>query len=199
MGGAIVNVSGKPARWGGIAARVAGWSALVIGLSVALLVGALAQAIAPHGIVGYVLGGLIGAGTLAVSTGLLIGGRSLEKSGEHTERAVQEQTLFGLAKTRSGIVTSVEAARALDMEVQDADRLLSDMAKRADGAFLLEVDDNGTLYYVLREQGDALHISDGPARPRVRVEPGEHDAEYPPPSSADDFTIDCNDRKAKGP
>ena len=89
-------------------------------------------------------------------------GRSLEKSGEHTERAVQEQTLFGLAKSHSGIVTAVEAARALDMEVQDADRLLSDMAKRADGRVSLEVDNNGSLYYVLREQGDALHISVGP-------------------------------------
>ena len=47
-----VNVAGQPSQVGGTVARVMGWLALVGGLFVALLLGALFQALFPAGIVG---------------------------------------------------------------------------------------------------------------------------------------------------
>ncbi|HMJ12454.1 MAG TPA: hypothetical protein VK524_13610, partial [Polyangiaceae bacterium] len=42
----ILNVAGKPARIGGIAARFFGWGALIVGLFLALTLGLIIQAVA---------------------------------------------------------------------------------------------------------------------------------------------------------
>lgn len=191
VNGSIVNVAGKPSRWGGKAARVAGWSVLALGLSLALLVGALGQAIFPNAIVGYVLGGLIAVGALAVASALVIGGRTLEKSGAVATRAVQEQTLAALAGSRGGTITAADAARALDVNEEEADLLLSELAKRPDDRVSLEVDESGGLYYVFRAESGSLRVPAEEAAARVRVEPARENG----------FESDAGEewKKAKGP
>lgn len=157
--GAALDASGQTAKVGGGVAGVIGWVALVIGLTVALLLGAIASIVATT--VGLWVGGVIGFFTLAVSLPLILGGRRLRKTGEGRARAAHEHAIFALAARRRGVLTVREAARALAVREPEADALLTGLAKRQDGRVTLEVDDDGSLAYVFHDLR--------PSAPRVRA------------------------------
>jgi len=149
LDGAPVNVVGKPSRIGGGVARVVGWAGLIIGLLVALTLGALIQVIAPAYMVGWIVGGFLAAMSLLFGLFFVLGGRMLQKSGAESARGAHEQAVFAIGKQR-GYVTPAELARAVSIREDEADALLTEMAKRPDGRVTLEVDDDGTLRYYVR-------------------------------------------------
>jgi hypothetical protein len=152
-----VNVAGQPSKIGGGVATAAGLTVLVIGCLVALTVGALLQLVVPPA--GWVVGGFLAAVSLFVAAMFLWGGRTLFRSGAERERTAQEQAVLAIARRRGGSVTPADLARALSIPEADADAILTAMAKRPDGRVTLELDDDGTLRYEVRD----------PSMPRVRV------------------------------
>jgi hypothetical protein len=154
-----VNVAGQPAKIGGGIAGVLGWVVLTCGALAALVVGGLAQAIFAAS-AGLWLGGIVGFFTLLVALPLILGGRKLRLSGQETAVAAQQQELLRLARQRAGVLLVRDAARGLAVPEEEADALLTDLAKRSDGRVTLEVDDDGALSYVFADLVPA---------PRVRI------------------------------
>jgi hypothetical protein len=156
---------------------------LVLGTALSLLLGSFFQAIFPAGILGYVLAGLVGLFSLAVGLSLVFGGRTLERSGDQTARTAREQAIFALAQKRGGTVTAAAVAQVLQLDEQAADTLLSDMAKRAEDRVQLEVDDEGRLYYVVRDGAANVRARNEPSPARVRV--GAYDSRDSSPAASD--------------
>jgi hypothetical protein len=144
-----VNVAGQPSKIGGGVAAVAGLSILVIGSLLSLALGALLQFFAAPA--GLIVGGFLEAVTLFVAAMFLWGGRELFRSGTERERGAQEQAIFAIARRRGGSVTASELARVLSIPESEADAMLTGMAKRPDGQVSLELDDDGTLRYEVRD------------------------------------------------
>jgi hypothetical protein len=144
-----VNVAGQPSKIGGGVATVAGITVLVVGSLIALGVGALLHLIVPTA--GFVVGGILASMSLFFAAMLLWGGRTLSRSGAERERVAQEQAVWAIARKRGGSVTPADLARALSISEADADAILTAMAKRADSRVTLELDDDGTLRYEVRD------------------------------------------------
>ncbi|MBK9266769.1 MAG: hypothetical protein IPM54_44165 [Polyangiaceae bacterium] len=144
-----VNVAGQPSKIGGGMAAAAGLLVLFIGTLVALIIGAVLQMLVPPA--GLVVGGFLGLVTLFITAMFLWGGRMLFQSGAERERGAQERAVWAIARRHGGSVTAAELARALTISEADADAFLTAMAKRPDGRVTLEVDDDGTLRYEVRE------------------------------------------------
>lgn len=160
-----VNVAGQPSKIGGGVASVVGWVVLITGLLLALTVGGLLSFVstAAAGIVG----GFLAAMSLLFGLVFILGGRMLWKTGKERQQGAHEQAVFAVAKRNAGSVTPAELARAVNLTEAEADVLLTQMAKRPDGHVSLEVDDDGTLrYYVRDAMGHRF------AGPRVRVGTG---------------------------
>ncbi|HVY47529.1 MAG TPA: hypothetical protein VHB21_16685 [Minicystis sp.] len=142
-----VNVAGRPARFGGELGRVLGVTVLLVGLTLALVVGGVAQALFPGSPAGLVLGVPIGLLTIAMAVALLFGARRLRTTGETRARAAQIDAIFSLAEARGGELEAHEVARAIDVPELEADALLTELAKMPEGRVELEVDDQGRLKY----------------------------------------------------
>jgi hypothetical protein len=166
-----VNVAGKPARIGGVAASVLGWITLVGGLLLSFTVGALIQAFTAPGIVGYLIGSFLGGFALLFGVLFLLGGRALRKTGTETEQSAHEQAALALGRRKGGSVTPAELARAIRIPEPEADALLTAMCKRGDGRVSLEVDDDGTLRYFI-DEGPRRIATPGASQPQMRVVPG---------------------------
>jgi hypothetical protein len=155
-----VNVAGQTARVGGNVASVLGVMALVVGGMIALVFGAIANWI--WGTAIFIVAPILLL-TLLVALPLLFGGRSLNRTGQVQVRAVKEQAVFALAARQRGTVTVRDVARALAVREEDADALLTELAKRPDGRVTLELDDNGGLSYLFHD------LAPGTPERRVRV------------------------------
>jgi len=142
-----VNLKGKPAKIGGTVAAVAGWIVLFGSLAVALVLGAILQAIFAGAVVGWVIGGLIATVGVAVALLLLFGGRALRRSGTNAAESARADALGTLAAYHKGIITSRDAAEALGVPVDQADAYLTSLAKLPDSGITLEVDDEGKITY----------------------------------------------------
>ncbi|MCC6555346.1 MAG: hypothetical protein IT372_20485 [Polyangiaceae bacterium] len=144
-------------------AGVLGWVMLVGGLSMALLLGLLAVALFPGSIAGWVVGLPIALLAVGVGLPLLLGGRSLEKSGAAAERRTRVEALFSLAANHGGAITARDAGAALDMPADQADALLTELAKERPEDVTVEVSDRGEIIY-------AFPGVTGQTRSRVRVD-----------------------------
>lgn len=155
-----VTYAGQPAKVGGIAATLAGWLVLVLGLSLALLVGLLLQSIWPASFVGWAFGIPIAALTLFFGVLLLLGGRRLRRHGGETRRSVQLAAIRSLVAHRGGSVTTAEAARALDVTEAEADELLTEFAKDAKASVSVDVDEYGVLRYDFNREENRWRVLD---------------------------------------
>lgn len=144
-----VNVAGQPSKIGGGVAAAAGLLVLFIGSLVSLTIGGVLQFLLPP--VGLWVGGFLGVVTLFMTAMFLWGGRILFQSGTESERGAQERAVWAIAQRHGGSVTTADLSRALSIPEADADAILTAMAKRQDGRVTLEVDDDGTLRYEVRE------------------------------------------------
>lgn len=168
--GPNVSLAGEPSRYGGLAAGLAGWAALVLGLSVSLGVLLLLQSIWPASFVGYAFALPLAVASLFFGLLLIFGGRHLRRSGQEKRLRVRRDAIRALVAHRDGSVTSAEAARALGIEEPEADALLTEMSRESTGTVRLEVDDDGTFRYdfrgaderfrVLEQQAEAESVSD---------------------------------------
>jgi len=148
LAAAGVNVTGKPAKIGGVIASVLGWVVLAVVLAVALILGALLQAIFPPGaIVGWVVGGVIAAIGVAAALVLLLGGRFLQRSGDRAVLAARKEAAVALARNQKGIVRADAVAISLGISVADADAFLTELSRQPDSGVVLEVDSDGKIFY----------------------------------------------------
>jgi hypothetical protein len=143
-----VNLAGQPSKVGGSVARVFGWLVLAFGVLVALMLGALLQAIFPAGVAGFVIGGAIALVAIVLGTALVRGGKSLHTSGDEKEHATRAHAVFALAANRGGILSALDVAQALGLSFPVADYLMTRLAKEDGDRVKLEVDDNGAITFV---------------------------------------------------
>jgi hypothetical protein len=162
-----VNIAGRPSQVGGHIARVMGWVSLLGGAAIAIVIGAILQAVFPAGFAGWLVGGVILSIALVVALLLLLGGGKLRQRGEDVERETLRSAVFALAERSGGVLTAEQVAQALGMTPAAADAALTELAKVQDGRVALEVDDDGRLTYLFRPIA-GLRVS---PRQRVRVAP----------------------------
>jgi hypothetical protein len=147
-----LNITGKPAKVGGFAARLFGWGAMIIGLFVALFLGLVVQAISvlvwPASWLGWAVA--IPIALMSIVAGLvgIIGGRKLNQMGDASLKQVQLETIHGLASHRGGRVRAADAARALGVSEEMADVMLTELAKQPDENVGIDVDDDGNVTYL---------------------------------------------------
>jgi hypothetical protein len=152
LDGPAVHLTGKPARIGGQVTRVFGWVALAVGAFLALLVGSFFQWLFAGAIVGWVLGSAIFVVTLIVAFALLKGGGALRASGARAEARTFEKAVFALAESRGGILSSLDVAQVLGLDDVEADRYLTEFAKKNPERVRVELDDAGTIVYQFPQQ-----------------------------------------------
>ena len=145
--GSSVNMAGRPSKLGGTLAKAIGWIVLAVGLSIALLLGLFFQWVLPAGFAGYAVGGVIALLTATFGVLLLRGGKSLQKSGDDEAQFTREKAIFALAAHRGGMLTANDAASALGIRAEEADSLLTVLAKTKSDQVSLELDDSGGIYY----------------------------------------------------
>ena len=165
-----VNMAGQPAKVGGTVASAFGLVALTIGGVLALVLGSIAKIL--FGTAILIVAPILVL-TLLVALPLLFGGRRLNRAGEDRARAAQEQAVFALASQRRGVVTVREVARALEVHEEEADAVLTALAKRPDGRVTLELDDSGGLSYLFHDLvptgGTRVRVAEQPWQPPARV------------------------------
>jgi hypothetical protein len=162
-----VNLAGKPSKVGGTVASVIGWLVLLVGASFAMGVGllfaafhlfAVALALAlPMALFSLVVGGF-----------LVRRGGKLNRAGAALERATRDNALLALA-AHKGSVHAIDAARSLGVSVEEADAMLTDLAKRAPEAMTVDIEESGEVSY--RFVDSRIRVDDG--GPRVDVLEGE--------------------------
>lgn len=146
-----LNITGKPAKAGGFAARLFGWGAMIVGLIVALFMSIVVQLVASALFAitwGWVIG--IPFALFSVFVGLIgiLGGRHLGKMGDASLRVAQLETIHGVARHQSGRVRAADVARALDVSEAKADAMLTELAKLPGENVGVDVDDEGTVTYL---------------------------------------------------
>jgi len=128
-------------------ARVFGWVALGFGGFTALVVSALFGWIFPNSPASWIAGGLAFLLTLLIALPLLLGGKKLDRDGAKKEESTRMQALFALAANRGGALRAHEAASALGVPTEDADALLTRMAKERPDDVTLDVTEQGELVF----------------------------------------------------
>lgn len=182
LANASLTHAGQPSKVGGSVARVLGWLVLAGGLVAAALLAGLIILLGGQG-AAAIVGGTIALVTAAVAYGLLRGGKVLQQSGEDAELATKSQAIYALAGTRGGVLKAWDVAQMLHVGPDEADNLLTKLAKTQPDHVTVDIDDEGTLLYrfpMLHWAGgvtaNAPHLRvDAPARvaPPVRVDARE--------------------------
>ncbi|MFO0549124.1 MAG: hypothetical protein U0271_12105 [Polyangiaceae bacterium] len=141
-----LTYAGQGSKAGGAALRVFGCGALLIGGGIASVFGLLFWA-AVSATAGLIAGGILFGLSLLVFWLLNRGGRSLEQSGDQARQRKREQALFAMAATSGGMLRPVQAAAALELTVDEADKFLTDLAKTRPSDVGVEVTDEGEVVY----------------------------------------------------
>ena len=190
LSGKTVDLAGKPAKVGGVVAGVVGWVVLIFGMSLALLLGLGLAALFPGSLAPWAVGLPIGLGSLATALLLLFGSRKLHQSGTAAERDARTQALFSLAQNRGGVVTARDAAAALDISAEEADALLTELAKTRSDEVGVEIGERGEILYVFPgfQRGSRVRVA-GPG--------GRIDAGLGPASSGADRAAEAAEMEAQ--
>jgi hypothetical protein len=183
-----VTLAGQPSKVGGTVARVFGWIVLFGGLTVSLLLGVLFFALFPEAIAWLVVSGPIALLSVSFAWLLLRSGRGLQELGEGEQKNARTKAIFALAQNRGGMVTAFDVAQALGIRAEEADLLLTQLAKTIPDQVSLEVDDAGGVYFRFPRmlapwQGHAVRVDASVAQPRVAAPP-EREAEVVPADAA---------------
>lgn len=138
--GASVTHAGSVSKAGGIFAKVVAWLTFGLGTVFVLLFGA--------GLGWWIPATMIAVLTLTVWGLLMWGGRALAKSGEKSATDTKTSAVFALAATRHGELRGTDLMQALNVSREEGDALLEQMSKQHPDHVILEVDEQGGLYYV---------------------------------------------------
>jgi hypothetical protein len=147
------NLAGKPSIIGGALTRVLGWIVLSGGVALGLALLGIFQAIFPAGFAGFAVGVPIIVLAILFGTLLLRGGRSLESTGVSAQRETRTAAIFSLAESRGGIVTAEGVGAALGLSTENADGLLTTLAKSNPEHVVLEIDEQGGVFYRVSARG----------------------------------------------
>jgi hypothetical protein len=182
LSGPSVNMAGKPSQVGGTVASVIGWLVLVVGASFALGVGLLFAAFHLYA-VALALALPVAFMSLAFGGFLVRRGGKLNRAGTALERATRDHALLSLA-AHKGSIHAVDAARALGLSVEEADAMLTDLAKRAPEAMAVDIEESGEIAY--RFVDSRIRVGAGGARVDVLENEGAEAelAEEPEPQGA---------------
>lgn len=123
-----------------------GWLTLVFGSIVSLFMGWLFAGIITA-TAGWVVGGGLFAITLTIALLFLFGGGALRDSGKRAEAKTFEQAVFALAEARGGVLSVLDVGATLGLSDVEADKLLTDLAKKNPERVRVELDPQGTLVY----------------------------------------------------
>jgi hypothetical protein len=150
-----LEMVGKPSQFGGIASRILGFIALAVTAAIVALTTTAAIAFSSA-----LLGAL--AVIVAIFGGipgflLVRGGKKLEQQGDRAQHDAREQALVSAAKTRGGFITATDAAGVLNVQVAEADAILTAIAKEGSRAHV-EVDSSGVIKYVFHEAAP-VHVA----------------------------------------
>lgn len=151
--GASVTHAGTVSKAGGVVAKVAAWLSFAFGAVLFLFFGPL--------LTWWIPATMIAVLTLTVFGLLLWGSRSLAKSGAKSATETKTSAVYALAATRRGELRGVDLMQALGVSKEEGDALLEELSKSHPEDVILEVDDQGGLYYVFPR-----------FRQRVTVPPG---------------------------
>jgi hypothetical protein len=194
LAGASVNLAGQTSKVGGTVARVIGWVVLSLGTLLGFGTFAACGAVTSFAAAApYVLGLPILIVTALVSWGLLKSGKDLSKQGDATEKATRARGIFALANTRGGVLTAMDVARSQDMTLEQADAVLTAIAKENPDHVSVDIADDGTVLFRFNAAHWAtlhrIRLDDTPptrVASDVRVdtrEPLEHDASADAPAA----------------
>lgn len=147
------NLAGKPSIIGGALTRVAGWIVLSGGVALGLAFLGILQAIFPAGFAGWAVGMPIILIAITVGTLLLRGGRSLESTGMAVQRDTHTAAIFSLAEQRGGTLTAAQVGAAIGVPPERADELLTALAKAQPDHVVLEIDEQGGVFYRVSARG----------------------------------------------
>jgi hypothetical protein len=147
LSAAGVNLTGKPTKLGGKVASVLGWGVMAVTIGVALVLGAILQAIFAGAMIGWAVGAVVAAFGIGVGVLLLQGGRFLQKTGDQASSQAKRDALIALAENQRGIVRTELAAQSLGVSLAEADAFLTALSREPDSGTTLEVDNDGKLYY----------------------------------------------------
>jgi hypothetical protein len=147
LSGKSLSLAGKPSKVGGVVAGVLGWAVLIGGVGLALLLGLVLAWLFPGTIAGLAVGLPIALMSLAVALLLLLGGRKLRQTGTEAERDTRIQAIFSLAANRGGALLARDVGAALDMSAEDADALLTELAKERSDEVTVEIGERGEIFY----------------------------------------------------
>lgn len=175
-----VTLAGQPSKLGGAVARGFGWATLGGGWSLAAVVGFVAWAVSGFSPAFWILTSFFAITSSVVAWALLRGGRELVKSGTDSEVATKNQAIYALASTRGGTLVAWDVAQALDVTVQEADDLLTKLAKEQLDQVKVDVDDEGRVLY----RFSAATWANLPRGVRVEVPPPRARVEPAPEPSA---------------
>jgi hypothetical protein len=142
-----VNLAGKPAKLGGTVASVVGWAVMAVTLGIALILGAILQALFPAAVVGWAVGGVLSALGVAAGLVLLMGGKFLAKRGDQAALTARREAVLALAQTHAGILRPPAVATALGLSPAEAENILTGFSRDPASGITLEVDSDGKLYY----------------------------------------------------
>jgi hypothetical protein len=149
-----VNMAGQPSQVTGTIARIVGWLVLVGGLGLSFILLAIGQAIVPGGFIGWAFFAPIAIATIICALALLRGGKNLVAEGKGTERQTKSQAILAMAQVRGGKVDVWDVSRALSIPPQQADILLTELAKSSPDTVHVDIDEaSGTLIYRIDPSG----------------------------------------------
>ncbi len=151
-----LNLAGKGSRIGGAAARFFGWASILGGVSLAAFIGLLVQSLWPAGLLGYAFAIPILLISLAIGITLLVGGSRLGRHGAQREKSTQLEAIRSMAAHNRGVLTARQVARTLSLPEEQADAMLTELAKRPDERVSLDVDDDGNLFYLFGLDSEQL-------------------------------------------
>jgi hypothetical protein len=156
------------------------------GWVLAILVALVAMAVsAPGAVAPWILSAPVAIIASLVAFGLLKSGRQLTDSGVLEEMTTKNRAIFALANTKGGVLTAWDLAQAIATTPQEADDVLTKLAKEYPDHVTVDIDDVGTVLYRFPSvHWQKLRVA--PPSPEVRIdahEPLEADEEREVPAA----------------
>lgn len=155
----VLNITGQPAKIGGTAAKVAGGVVWTVGTFVALLLMLVIQAVWPAGWLGFAIGIPIEFLTIMMGAALFFGGRMLGKAGDAALSDARITAIRGLARHKKGVLRAIDVAKSLHVKPEQADAMLTELAKKPEEDVGIDIND----------EGEVLYLFDSPDAHRFRV------------------------------
>ncbi len=150
LSGASLTHAGKPAHVAGAVLHAFGWLLLLLGLGFSALMGLFMWLFS--GTAALVTFGIFGGLSLALFLLARYGKKRLESEGDTERDKRREQALVALAANRGGRLQAYEAASALDVTVDEADKILTSLAKTKPDEVDVEIGDQGEIFYAFTRQ-----------------------------------------------